>query len=83
MRYIIKTITTGKGLNIPSSEYLQCFFAIHDHEHAPLNVIIGSHKKDCKLIDWLWKETVMLIFSISIDILKEFQDDFYSVKLKR
>ena len=72
-----------QGLNIPSSEYLQCFLAIHDHEHAPLNVFIGSHKKGLQAHRLVMERDGNAKYAISNDILKEFKDDFYSVKLKR
>ena len=31
-------------LGVPNSKYLQCFIAVEDLDHAPLNVFVGSHK---------------------------------------
>tara|TARA_Y100000114_G_scaffold74345_1_gene68187 strand:+ start:457 stop:1140 length:684 start_codon:yes stop_codon:yes gene_type:complete len=72
-----------QALNIPNSEYLQTFFAMHDHDYAPLNVFIGSHKKGLQPHRLVMERDGNAKFAISKDILKHFKNDFYPVKLKK
>lgn len=72
-----------QALNIPNLEYLQTFFAIHDHDYAPLNVFIGSHKKGLQPHRLVFERDGNAKYAISKDILKEFKEDFYPVHLKK
>ena len=72
-----------QDLKIPSSEYIQSFFAIHDLEYAPLNVFIGSHKKGLLPHRIVVERDGNAKYSISSDILRKYKNDFYSLKLKK
>ena len=72
-----------QALNIPNSEYLQTFFAMHDHDYAPLNVFIGSHKKGLLPHRLVVERDGNAKYAISKDILKEMKNDFYPVHLKK
>ena len=72
-----------QALNIPNSEYLQTFFAMHDHDYAPLNVFIGSHKKGLLPHRLVMERDGNAKYAISKDILKEIKDTFYPVHLKK
>lgn len=70
-------------LNVPNSEYLQSFFALHDLDYAPLNVFIGSHKKGLQPHKLVLERDGKAKYAISKDILEDFKDDFFSVQLKK
>ena len=72
-----------QGLNIPNSEYLQSFFALHDLDCTPINVFIGSHKKGLQPHRLVLERDGNAKYSISKDILKDFSQDFYPVHLKK
>lgn len=72
-----------QGLNIPNSAYMQSFFALHDHDYAPINVFIGSHKKGLQPHRLVLERDGNAKYSISKDILKDFSQDFYPVHLKK
>jgi len=72
-----------QGLNIPNSEYLQSFFALHDLDHAPMNVFIGSHKKGLQPHRLVIERDGKAKYAISKDILEDFKDDFFTVPLKK
>jgi len=72
-----------QDLKIPSSEYIQSFFAIHDLDYAPLNVFIGSHKKGLLPHRMVMERDGNAKYAISSSTLRNYKNDFYSVNLKK
>ena len=56
---------------------------MHDHDYAPLNVFIGSHKKGLLPHRLVVERDGNAKYAISKDILKEIKDTFYPVHLKK
>lgn len=72
-----------QNLGIDSDKYLQCFVALDDLDHCPLNVFIGSHKKGLLEHETIIERDGKAKYIIPQQVLRQFKNDFLSINLKR
>lgn len=72
-----------QNLGISSHKFLQCFIALDDLDYCPLNVFIGSHKKGLLEHETLIERDGKAKYIIPQQVLRQFKNDFLSIKLKR
>jgi len=71
------------GQRLPSSNYLQFFMAMEDHDTAPLNVFIGSHKLGVLPHVVGMERNGNAKYRIPKHELLKLKDSFVSLKLKK
>lgn len=72
-----------QNTNIESEEFLQVFIALEDLDYAPLNVFVGSHKKDLLPHIMCIERNGKAKYRIKKETLDSMKKSFKSIKMKK